>query len=58
MTVDYVNGTDEKITAEVIQKVIEEFSDGISSVKNYKDDTTIVERIKTRNMGFELEETE
>jgi len=55
MCVDVVNGTDEKITAKVIQRVIDEFSTAVSHVKEYKDDKTIVEKAYAKkNMGFEL----
>jgi len=54
MCVDEVNGTEEPITAEVIKRVIKEFSDAVSHVKSYEDDKTIVEKAYNRNVGFDL----
>jgi len=44
MTVDYINGTDLKIEEKVIKEVIDKFKEGMSSVRDYKDDDTIAER--------------
>lgn len=58
MCVDAINGTDQEITAELIEKVIEEFSAAVSHVKEYQDDKTIVEKAYAkRNVGFELDST-
>jgi SpoVK/Ycf46/Vps4 family AAA+-type ATPase len=54
MCVDAVNGTDETITRKVIERVIEEFSEAVSHVKEYEDDKTIVERAwsPSNSLGF------
>jgi tRNA A37 threonylcarbamoyladenosine biosynthesis protein TsaE len=53
MCVDAVNGTDEKITERLIKRVIEEFSEAVSHVKNYSDEKTIVENSWSRSLGFD-----
>ena len=52
MCVDVVNGTQEDITAKVIERVIQEFSDAVSHVKSYEDDKTIVEKAYNSSVGF------
>jgi hypothetical protein len=53
MSVDAINGTDQKICQEVIQKVIKDFSEAVSHVKEYQDEKTIVEQAWSRSeVGF------
>ena len=52
---DYVNGTDEPITAEVIKDVIKQFQEAVDQIRNYKDDKTLIDT--KRAVGFELSST-
>lgn len=59
LCVDAVNGTDEVINSKLIKRVIDQFSEAVSSVKDYKDDETIVEKSwKPLSVGFGTSEFE
>jgi GTPase SAR1 family protein len=51
MVIDYVNGTDVLITTDVIKKVITQFKDAVNTVKNYKDQPSLVD-ISPVAVGF------
>jgi len=57
MCVDAINGSEEKITEKLIRKVISDFSDAVSHVKQYSDEKTIVENSWGKKVGFGVTQT-